>query len=248
MGESALIPRGARENEEEYRLENMQPTRMKPEHSEVAYHGTLTGHIWSVLDAPGRICQALLDSLQQFGVTLDAFSFDEGAPSDRSVSCDLDNIGAEITVWVDQVRVAFSDLADITIDHSSQVVDAVCEALKSENKHALFEEHSVSFEIHLAVDEPRYRELLNPLSRVPPGFPKGTEAGVAWYLPEEPQRGYRTSLVVLGRSSPVEQGFLIINAKLNFDGKAIGAGASLSAGRKRIDELLEKVHLELVDA
>lgn len=226
----------------------MHPTRLKPEHSEVAYHGTLAGNIWSVLDAPGRVCQVLLNSLQTFGVSLDDFSFDEGAPSDRSVSCDLEDMDAHITVWVDQVRVAFADLEDITIDRSSQVVDAVCEALKSENKNAKFEEHSVSFEIHLAVDEPRYRELLDPLSRVPPGFPKGTEAGVAWYLPEEPQQGYRKSLVVLGRSSPVTQGLLIINAKLDFDGTALEAGASLSAGKKRLNELLEGVHLELDDA
>lgn len=55
------------------------------ERCELTYEGAFVKPAFSLVDAPGKLCDLLLDALEAFGCTGDDLVIEEGDPAERGV-------------------------------------------------------------------------------------------------------------------------------------------------------------------
>ncbi len=102
---------------------------------------------------------------------------------------------------------------------------------------------TAAFEFELALPGQTYKSVMQRFAPAPAALPSGTETGVVFYLPPDPEKGFRPSSVFLDRSS-VDGGMSCFGT-LVYDGAALEPGKIVAAAWQRMTEILDKLDIRI---
>jgi hypothetical protein len=206
------------------------------------YEALFAAPISSLFDQPGQIYDALLSKLKAFGATLTELTNDSNQPAESVIVCSL-QIGANVTLRPSRLDVAVPEWAFPQIDEPSRVIDSAWQALASVQS-ATASVQTAAFEFELELPHQTYKSALERFAPAPVALPGGTETGVVFYLPPDPEKGFRPSSVFLDRSSVA--GGMSCFGTLVYDGAALEPAAVLPAAWRRMSEILDKLDIRIV--
>ncbi len=102
---------------------------------------------------------------------------------------------------------------------------------------------TAAFEFELELSRQTFKSALERFAPAPAALPEGTETGVVFYLPSDPDKGYRPSSVFFDRSS-VDGGMSCFGT-LVYDGAALEPGKIVAAAWQRMTEILDKLDIRI---
>lgn len=234
IGEQNEYSEGSREN------------AMTPLHIEqcgLTYEGAFVKPAFSLVDCPGKVCDLLLEALEAFGCTGADLTFEQGQADERGVTCDVEELDAEVTIHGDRIEIRCENFANGNATNFATVLAGVWSGLAGLNIGTAAKTHSFLFEADAQIRGAAYHEVLHHLACVPQAFPSGTETAVVYYLPAEPARGHGESSLVLNRSAKIEGG-LQINATLVYEAESVKPATAISAAKNRLGALLRDLGLQ----
>jgi hypothetical protein len=222
-------------------------TRLHIGQCELTYEGAFVQPAFSLVDAPGKLCDLLLDALVDFGLTSADLSTDKGGepsePSEWRVTCDVNEIETQASLHGDRIEVHCANFSEPLTARVATILENTWSRLAALNAGPVPKTHSFLIEADAEIRGASYQELLNRLARPPESLPPGTETAIVYYLPREPERGYVESSLVLNHAGGIEHG-LEINATLVFEASVVKPAASIAAARNRFRELLQCLQLQ----
>jgi hypothetical protein len=203
------------------------------------YEALFTAPIFPLFDQPGRIYDALLSKLKTFGAVVTELTNDNNRPAESAIVCSL-QIGANVTLRPGRLEVAVPEWAFPQIDQPSRLIESAWQALVSVQS-VTASVQTAAFEFELELPHQAYRSALERFAPAPAALPGGTETGVVFYLPPDPEKGFRPSSVFLDRSS-VDGGMSCFGT-LVYDGAALEPAAVLRVAWQRMSEILDKLDI-----
>jgi hypothetical protein len=172
-------------------------TQLHMEQCELTYEGAFVKPAFSMVDAPGKLCDLLLDALEAFGCTSADLVLEGGEPGERGVTCEVDELDTRVTLHGDRVEVHCADFVTGTAANVVAILEKVWSGLARLDARVVAETHSFLFDADMRISGASYQEVLNQLAHAPESLPGGTETAVLYYLPGEPSRGYGESSLAL---------------------------------------------------
>jgi hypothetical protein len=209
--------------------------------SDLTYEVALVPFVAAVIDTPGMVAAALASALAPFNVSLADIKVDEGRLENRGLTCEIDELDANVVLRADRFEIHFSSVEPAD---TRSLIDGVWKALSSGANTVLAASHSLLFEIDCEFQTGTYGDVLGEFCRPPEGLPKGTETAVVYYIPPDKEDGLRDSNIVLNRSAEVEGGILVA-ATIVFDGSAPGQKDVIAAGVRRFHQFLKSLDITL---
>jgi hypothetical protein len=216
---------------------------LRLEQCELTYEGAFLKPAFSLVDAPGKVCDLLLQALNAFDCTGADLAFEDGEPDERGVTCNVEELGLRVTVHGDRLEVHCTDFAKESAAVSNVLTD-VWSGLEALNAGLAPKTHSFLFEADSEIRGARYQGVLSHLAPVPQTLPTGTETAVVYYLP--PGSGLQESSLVLNRSAQ-GSGRLQITATLVFEAESFKPAAAVTAAAERLSELLRNLGFEWIE-
>lgn len=221
-------------------------TQLHVEQCQLTYEGAFLKPALSLVDSPGKLCDLLLDALEEFGCTSTDLLCEEGEPSELGVTCEVAELDTEVRLHGDRIEIHCANFVTGTAARLATVLANVWLRLSQFRAEVVPKTHSLLFEADTEIRGLSYQDLLNRLARAPESLPVGTETAVVFYLPGEPGRGYRESSLVLNRSAEVDRG-LQVNATLVYEAASIKPAEAISAAQSRLGELLRNLGLDWIE-
>ncbi|HEY3839819.1 MAG TPA: hypothetical protein VGL72_24780 [Bryobacteraceae bacterium] len=173
----------------------MPHVRLQPGTWDLTYEITISPFGFSLLDAPGRLCDALLEKLAIYDASGEDLHLEDGDPGDRALICDLTDLNAAIVVRGDRVEIRYTDCT-LQAPLLRELPVQIWEAMQAVLPGVRHTSHSVLIEMKAAIVGQHYQEFLNRFAPVPAGLPPGTRTAVVFYLPSDPKvNGEESSLV-----------------------------------------------------
>jgi hypothetical protein len=219
-------------------------TQLHFERCELTYEGSFAKPAFWLIDAPGKLCDLLVEVLQSFGCTSADLVFEEnGEPVGRGVTCEVDELDARVSVYGDRIELTSENFVAETAPSATMLLGSLWSGLSMLSAVVVPKTHSFLFEADAEIRGAPYQVVLNRLARPADSLPPGTETAVVYYLPRESDRFYGESSLVLNRSVFVERG-LQVNATLVYEAQAGKAAPTISAAQQRLRELIRSIGLD----
>ncbi len=222
-------------------------SQLHVERCDLTYEGFFVQPGFSLIDAPGKLCDLLLDALASFQCTAGDLTLEEGEPEERGITCELDEITSRVSVHGDRIELHCDDFEITKADRLAVALEKLWSRLAALSAGAVPKTHSFLFELDTEIRGLSYQDLLNGLARPPDSLPPGTETAVGYYLPGESGKGYAESSLVFNRSAAVEHG-LQVNATLVFEGAGVKERAPIPAAWRRLDQLLRNLGFDWTES
>jgi len=218
--------------------------QLRVHQSELTYEGAFSPPIAALIDAPGGVASAVVSQFGHLDLSISDLSQDQGSLEDRGLSFEIAKFNADVLLRADRLEIRFFSIED-TGDDAAALVQGVWQVLASVSPETTLKSHSLRFEIDCEQMTGSYHSTLEGFCSPHQNLPKGTDTAVVYYLPPDSSEGFLDSNFVLNRSAEV-QGGILLAVTLVFDGKTFRPEDGFRAGRKRLEDLLSRLDLELL--
>jgi hypothetical protein len=128
--------------------------------------------------------------------------------ADANVSCLLTGLSVTTQVRLDRLEINFFRFHEVGAETAQQILLDSWAALHEVDASIVVVEHIVGLTIYTQIQGASYDQVVGRYVTIPAGLGDTPHAGVAFYLPGEPARGERPSVIVLDRLVGQDQGLL----------------------------------------
>jgi hypothetical protein len=190
------------------------------------------------------VLAALLSAFDHLHVGVSDVRMDERPLEDRGLTCEVDELDANVVLRTDRVEIRFFDV-DEACESTAEVMRSAWKAIAHTSPEVTAKSHSLLFEMDCELTSGAYSKALEPFCRPPENLPPGTETAVVYYLPADVSQGFLDSSMVLNRSAEVDGGILLA-VTLVFDEKYSRPNELVHTAQERLSHLLASLAITVM--